>query len=96
MLEARTFLGPALTTSIEWNYKVISSHDVSGFCQIRQAFDNLFDAPTTTAVTPAWINAYESRRVTEPYHSSDEALGRMSNTRHRNQDPNRTLFNNAH
>jgi superfamily II DNA or RNA helicase/HKD family nuclease/diadenosine tetraphosphate (Ap4A) HIT family hydrolase len=60
---------PALTTSIEWNYKVISSHDVGGFGQIRQAFDNLFDAPATTAVTPAWIDAYERRRVTDPYHS---------------------------
>ena len=28
-------------------------------------------APATTAVTPAWIDAYERRRVADPYRSSD-------------------------
>jgi HKD family nuclease/diadenosine tetraphosphate (Ap4A) HIT family hydrolase len=61
----------ALTTSIEWNYKVISSHDVGGFGQIRRAFDHLFNAPATTIATPAWIDAYERRRVTEPIRIPD-------------------------
>ena len=54
---------PALTTSIEWNYKVISSHDVTGFGQIRQAFGELFELHATRAVTSDWIDAYERRRV---------------------------------
>jgi len=58
---------PALTTSIEWNYKVISSHDVGGFGQIRQAFEALLTSYATTAVTPAWIDAYERRRVVDLY-----------------------------
>ncbi|RUX10408.1 DUF3427 domain-containing protein, partial [Mesorhizobium sp. M2A.F.Ca.ET.037.01.1.1] len=62
---------PALTTSIEWNYKVISSHDVGGFSQIRRAFDNLFDAPAAAAVTQAWIDAYEIRRIIDPYRGPD-------------------------
>jgi len=33
----------ALTDSIEWNYKVISSHDQRGFREIRQGFEELFD-----------------------------------------------------
>jgi HKD family nuclease/diadenosine tetraphosphate (Ap4A) HIT family hydrolase len=37
---------PALTTSIEWNYKVVSSHDTVGFGEIRAAFEELFNAYT--------------------------------------------------
>ena len=37
----------ALTTSIEWNYKVVSSHDVRGFGQIRRAFQTLFTSFAT-------------------------------------------------
>lgn len=58
---------PALTTSIEWNYKVVASHDVRGFDQIRQGFESLFESYATTAVTPAWIDAYERRRVVDRY-----------------------------
>jgi HKD family nuclease len=52
----------ALTDSIEWNYKVISSHDQRGFLEIRQGFEALFLDHDTTPVTPAWIEAYEKRR----------------------------------
>jgi HKD family nuclease len=52
----------ALTDSIEWNYKVISSHDERGFQEIRQGFEALFDDYATASVTPAWIDTYERRR----------------------------------
>ncbi|CAD7056164.1 hypothetical protein RHAB21_00880 [Pseudorhizobium halotolerans] len=52
----------ALTTSIEWNYKVISSHDRSAFPQITKGFDDLFDSYSAVPVTPEWIDRYEKRR----------------------------------
>ncbi|WP_283195341.1 DUF3427 domain-containing protein [Rhizobium sp. AN80A] len=52
----------ALTTSIEWNYKVISSHDRSAFPQITNGFEDLFDSYSAVSVTSEWINRYESRR----------------------------------
>lgn len=57
----------ALTDSIEWNYKVISSHDQRGFHEIRQGFQALFDDYATTSVTPAWIASYERRRVAKRF-----------------------------
>jgi HKD family nuclease len=53
---------PALTTSIEWNYRVVSSHDVEGFRQIRDGFEALFADDAAVAVTPEWIAGYERRR----------------------------------
>ena len=42
----------ALTTSIEWNYKVVSSQDTRGFREVRDGFEALFndsaDVPVTT------------------------------------------------
>ncbi|MBY5854321.1 DUF3427 domain-containing protein [Rhizobium leguminosarum] len=52
----------ALTTSIEWNYKVISSHDRSAFPQITNGFEDLFNSYSAVSVTPEWIDRYESRR----------------------------------
>nr|WP_280950719.1 DUF3427 domain-containing protein [Mesorhizobium sp. WSM3882] len=54
---------PALTDSIEWNYKVVSSHDTSGFSQVRTAFASLFSSRPVTAVSQDWIDAYERRRT---------------------------------
>jgi len=34
----------ALTTSIEWNYKVISSHERSAFPQITAGFEDIFNS----------------------------------------------------
>ncbi|MER9450163.1 DUF3427 domain-containing protein [Mesorhizobium sp. M0254] len=53
----------ALTTSIEWNYKVVSSSEVRGFDEISRAFETLFLSHATTGVTDAWIEGYERRRV---------------------------------
>ena len=55
---------PALTTSIEWNYKVISSHDTNGFQEIREGFEALFHDNAVVAASAAWIDWYEQRRRT--------------------------------
>ena len=55
----------ALTTSIEWNYKIVSSHDETGFREIREGIDALFDSYATVPVTADWIDRYEARR--NPY-----------------------------
>lgn len=52
----------ALTTSIEWNYKVVSSHDRAAFPQITNGFEDLFDSYSAVSVTPDWIDRYENRR----------------------------------
>jgi superfamily II DNA or RNA helicase/HKD family nuclease len=53
----------ALTTHIEWNYKVVSSHDHHGFQEIRDGFERLFAAPTSVSINEGWIEEYERRRV---------------------------------
>src|SRR5262245_48850482 len=54
---------PALTTSIEWNYKVVASHDDRGWQEIREGFEELFNSGVSTSVTEGWIEGYERRRV---------------------------------
>jgi superfamily II DNA or RNA helicase len=60
----------ALTDSIEWNYKVISSHDQAGFGEITRAFENLFCSDSTVLADEAWIRAYENRRVVPDWRSA--------------------------
>jgi len=52
----------ALTTSLEWNYKVVSARDVLGFRQIREGFDELFNHSSSISVGEEWIEQYERRR----------------------------------
>jgi superfamily II DNA or RNA helicase/HKD family nuclease len=52
----------ALTTSIEWNYKVVSSQDTLGFSEIQSGFEALFQDSASVPVTPDWIDLYEQRR----------------------------------
>ncbi|MGI0524111.1 HIT domain-containing protein [Rhizobium giardinii] len=52
----------ALTTSIEWNYKVISSHEQSAFPRITSGFEDLFNSYSVVPATPEWIDRYENRR----------------------------------
>jgi HKD family nuclease len=54
---------PALTTSIEWNYKVVTGHDTHGFREIRDGFEALFNSPASVLVSEDWIDRYEQRRV---------------------------------
>jgi HKD family nuclease len=53
----------ALTTSIEWNYKVVSSHDTHGFREIRDGFETLFNSTASVPATEEWIERYERRRI---------------------------------
>jgi HKD family nuclease len=55
---------PALTTTLEWNYKVISSTDTVGFKRIRDGFEALFKDRSSVVVNEDWIERYEQRRVT--------------------------------
>ena len=54
--------GPALTTSIEWNYKIVSSRDTRGFREIRDGFEALFSNPASVPASEDWITRYELRR----------------------------------
>jgi superfamily II DNA or RNA helicase/HKD family nuclease/diadenosine tetraphosphate (Ap4A) HIT family hydrolase len=52
----------ALTSGIEWNYRVLDSRDREGLKDIREAFDALFAHPNTVPLTGEWIERYRSRR----------------------------------
>ncbi len=52
----------ALTNALEWNYRVDYPAD-DGFLEARNRFEVLFRDPRTVALTDAWIDAYEHRRV---------------------------------
>lgn len=52
----------ALQDGLEWNYRVTFPGD-PGFLEARQRFDELFDHPNTVALSDAWIEAYERRRI---------------------------------
>jgi HKD family nuclease len=53
---------PTLTTTIEWNYKVVSSHDIQGFREIRDGFETLYSDYAAVSANAAWIDRYEMRR----------------------------------
>lgn len=52
----------ALTDGLEWNYRVDYPAD-DGFLEARNRFEAVFRDPHTVALTDAWIDAYETRRV---------------------------------
>jgi superfamily II DNA or RNA helicase/HKD family nuclease len=52
----------ALGNGVEWNYRVISSRDESGFHSVRDAFEALFCHPSTVELTHAWVHDYRMRR----------------------------------
>lgn len=52
----------ALTDGLEWNYRVDYPAD-DGFLEARNRFEAVFHDPRTVALTDAWIDAYEARRV---------------------------------
>jgi superfamily II DNA or RNA helicase/diadenosine tetraphosphate (Ap4A) HIT family hydrolase len=54
---------PALTSSIEWNYKVISSHEQAGFSEITAGFEDIFNLYQSVSADEAWIRLYEARRA---------------------------------
>lgn len=52
----------ALTDGLEWNYRVDYPAD-DGFLEARNRFETVFHDPRTVALTDAWIDTYEARRV---------------------------------
>jgi len=52
----------ALTTGVEWNYRVITSVDSAGIEEVKRAFEELFRHPATRAVTDEWVGRYRDRR----------------------------------
>jgi superfamily II DNA or RNA helicase/HKD family nuclease/diadenosine tetraphosphate (Ap4A) HIT family hydrolase len=52
----------ALKSGIEWNYRVLTTADASGFQAVTTAFEDLLQHPRTRTVTEEWIQAYERRR----------------------------------
>jgi superfamily II DNA or RNA helicase/diadenosine tetraphosphate (Ap4A) HIT family hydrolase len=54
---------PALTSSIEWNYKVVSRHEQAGFSEITAGFENIFNCYQAVRADEAWICRYEARRL---------------------------------
>jgi superfamily II DNA or RNA helicase len=51
-----------LETGVEWNYRVITGRDEQGFAEVLDAFERLFQHPSTVALSEDWVRAYEKRR----------------------------------
>ena len=56
----------ALRQGIEWNYRVDSHSNEQGFRVIQQAYDQIFQHPSTCPVDHHWIDAYRRRRQVRP------------------------------
>ena len=54
--------GQALQEGLEWNYRVSFPGD-SGIFEVRHRFEELFGNAKSIALTNAWIDQYEHRRV---------------------------------
>ena len=52
----------ALRAGVEWNWRVVTSQDATGFRTVRSAFDQLFADPRSVAIDAAWIARYRQRR----------------------------------
>lgn len=52
----------ALRSGIEWNYRVITSHDHDGFTEVTNAFELLFNDDRCRDIEADWIESYERRR----------------------------------
>jgi superfamily II DNA or RNA helicase len=53
----------ALSTGIEWNYRVVTARDGAGFRDVCAAFEALFKSPKTVPLTAEWVASYRRRRV---------------------------------
>ncbi len=51
-----------LDRGIEWNYRLKSTHDSSGFQSIATEFDQLFEHAKARPLTSEWIEGYARRR----------------------------------
>lgn len=52
----------ALTTGVEWNYRVVESADARGLGEIRAAFEQLWAHESVTTIDASWLEDYEARR----------------------------------
>jgi len=52
----------ALTSAVEWNYRVLSSVDVEGWAAVETAFEELWNHPSVRPLTRDWVEAYRARR----------------------------------
>ena len=64
----------ALVDGIEWNYRVVSGRDGSGFAEICASFEALFRHPATTELTHEWVDSYRSRRRPSVRMSGGESV----------------------
>ena len=55
----------ALKNGLEWNYRIDYPGD-DGFLEAARASKALFRHPRTTALSDAWIDGYERRRIVPP------------------------------
>lgn len=54
----------ALTTGVEWNYRVLTADQGGGWRDVLDGFEALIARPEIRPLTHDWIEAYERRRVT--------------------------------
>lgn len=86
----------ALRRGVEWNYRIITSHDASGFKDVVDAFEALFTHSKTRQVDATWIEEYRGRHrklvaadvpveppllVPSPHAVQQEALRALAATR---------------
>jgi hypothetical protein len=51
----------ALSNGVEWNYRVVSSQDFSGFSDIGHNYESLFHHPFTRPLSYQVVESYEAR-----------------------------------
>jgi superfamily II DNA or RNA helicase/HKD family nuclease len=72
----RAFVGSSnlsrtgLVDGIEWTWTILDSEVGQPLPELRQRFDELFESALAKPLTPAWIDAYERRRVPQVMDSS--------------------------
>ncbi|MFC1526220.1 DEAD/DEAH box helicase family protein [Candidatus Latescibacterota bacterium] len=86
-----TALGPG----VEWNYRIITSRDQTGFASVSDAFERLYAHPATATLDEDWIRAYDQRHKPatrpvppeqvepppEPHAIQTQALRKLATTR---------------
>lgn len=71
LVEGTAFVGSsnisrqALQEGLEWNYRIVYPSD-RGFLEARTRFEEIFSHARTVALSDAWIESYEKRRVPPP------------------------------
>lgn len=64
----------ALTSGVEWNYRVVTSRERAGFSDVVAAFEELFRSAPTRPLDEAWVRAYEARRPAAPTNPAQLAF----------------------